>query len=70
MEDPVFNLSLPECNLVANIIDTCSQRGAFKPTEFQLVGEFFERIVGFIQENTPKPEEPEAIQVDLTESAE
>jgi len=58
MEDPVFSLSLQECNLVANIIDTCSKRGAFRPNEFGVVGGFFDKLFAFIKENSPEEPAP------------
>ena len=54
-------LSLNDFALVVNIIDTCTERGAFKGNELAPVGQLREKFVAFIKANTPeedqKPEE-------------
>jgi hypothetical protein len=45
-EQPTLNLQ--ELASMANIIDICSQRGAFKANELKQVGELYEKIVTFV----------------------
>ena len=54
-----LEFSLAECTLMANIINICSQRGAFKPDEFKIVGDLYTKVAEHVKANAPKPEEPE-----------
>ena len=49
-------LSLNDFALVVNIIDTCTERGAFKGNELAPVGQLREKFVAFIKANTPDQE--------------
>jgi hypothetical protein len=59
-------LSLNDFALVVNIIDVCTERGAFKGNELAPIGQLREKFVAFIKANTPeedqKPEEAEEAQ--------
>jgi hypothetical protein len=46
-------ISLQDFAAVINIIDVCSQRGAFKGEELFLVGQVREKFSRFVKENTP-----------------
>lgn len=52
-------LSLNDFTLVVNIIDTCTERGAFKGNELAPVGQLREKFVAFIKANTPDQEAEE-----------
>ena len=52
-------LSLNDFALVVNIIDTCTERGAFKGNELAPVGQLREKFVAFIKANTPAAEDAE-----------
>lgn len=41
-------LNIKELAALANIIDMCVQRGAFKANEVKQVGELYEKLVNFI----------------------
>jgi hypothetical protein len=45
-EEP--KLTIADVILMANIISTASRRGAFEPTEFQLIGQLFEKIKAIV----------------------
>ena len=42
-------LALEDIKSMMGIIDLCSQRGTFKPSEFKAVGEFYEKLSSFLQ---------------------
>ena len=46
IEEP--KLTIADVILMANIISTASRRGAFEPTEFQLIGVLFEKIKAIV----------------------
>jgi len=52
-------LSLNDFALVINIIDACTERGAFKGNELAPIGQLREKFVAFVKANTPEetPEE-------------
>jgi hypothetical protein len=52
-------LSLNDFSLVVNIIDACTERGAFKGNELATIGQLREKFVAFVKANTP-PEEVQA----------
>jgi hypothetical protein len=59
------NLTLQDLQAVVNVIQVCSQRGAFKAEELAAVGQLFNKVVMFLDQNTPKqPEEPPATPTD------
>jgi hypothetical protein len=45
---------------MANIIDICTQRGAFRGNELKQVGELFEKITAFVKEAQEKADAAEA----------
>jgi hypothetical protein len=55
-----FTLTTDEMALVLNMITVVAKRGAFQPTEFKLVGEFFEKYAPKQSEEDEKPSEPVA----------
>ena len=52
------------------IIDACTQRGAFKGDELTSVGTVRDRLVAFVEANTPKPKEEDQMEMDLQEGGE
>lgn len=42
-------LSLNDLNLMANIINVCSKRGAFNASELKVTGELFDKLSLFLQ---------------------
>ncbi len=47
-------LSLNDFALVINIIDACTERGAFKGNELAPIGQLREKFVAFVKANTPE----------------
>jgi len=62
LENLSFDVSAQDINLVLNVINTVSTRGAFQPEEFQIVGALFERLKTLITVQ----EEKEQLEFDLT----
>lgn len=52
------SLSLQDLAAVVQIIDLCSQRGAFQGSELEAVGGLRGRVQAFVAANTPE-QEPE-----------
>jgi hypothetical protein len=50
-------LSLNDFALVINIIDACTERGAFKGNELAAIGQLREKFVAFVKANTPQEEQ-------------
>jgi hypothetical protein len=48
------NISLNDFIVVVNIIDTCSQRGAFKGDELAVVGQLRDKFASLVKANTPQ----------------
>ena len=42
-------LSLNDLNLMANIINVCSKRGAFNASELKVTGELFDKLSSFLE---------------------
>ena len=59
--DKQYVLSESEMALVLNMIAVVSKRGGFLPTEFKLIGEFWEKFGGGKKEE-PEPEPVEPVQ--------
>lgn len=59
--DKQYVLSESEMALVLNMIAVVSKRGGFLPTEFKLIGEFWEKFGGKKEEQEPEPR-PEPVQ--------
>ena len=53
---------------MVNIIDACTERGAFKGNELVTIGTLREKLANFVRANQPKTEATEA--TETTESAE
>lgn len=43
------NLNINDLATMANVIDICTQRGAFRANELKPVGELFEKISAFVK---------------------
>lgn len=55
-------LSLQDLKVAAGAIEIGSQRGAFRPAEFKIIGEVYEKIVAFVKAAEPAKEEGTAEQ--------
>ena len=42
------SLSVNDLAVMVNVIDACSKRGAFKPSEMETVGALYTKIVNFL----------------------
>lgn len=70
-------LSLQDLKVAAGAIEIGSQRGAFRPAEFKIIGEVYEKIVEFVKAAEPPKEgdvadsaaEPESTAEETKESA-
>ena len=51
------NISLNDFVVVVNIIDACSQRGAFKGDELTAVGQLRDKFASFVKANTTEETE-------------
>ena len=63
------SLSLNDLKVCLQIIDVCSQRGAFKPEEFGAVGALHQKLSVFLaqsQQATTTPEQPAEEQTEET----
>lgn len=54
---------------MANIIDICTQRGAFRGNELKQVGELFEKITAFVKDAQEKSEAASAAAAETDEPA-
>ena len=58
MEDKtVPGISLNDLQVIVNIIDICTKRGAFEGGELALVGNTREKLVAFVKANAPAANE-------------
>ena len=65
------NVTLQDMVTMVNIIDVCSERGAFKGNELSVVGQLREKLAAFVKENQPAAEGEGIIEeTEITESAE
>ena len=53
------NINLNDMVTMVNIIDACTERGAFKGNELAVVGTLREKLANFVRVNQPKTEETE-----------
>lgn len=53
-EAPVVILTLQDMASMVKVIDVCSRRGAFEGSELTSVGALREKLVQFINANTPQ----------------
>lgn len=64
-------LSLQDLKVAAGAIEIGSQRGAFRPAEFKVIGDVYEKIVAFVKAaEPPKEENNEAAQAETETTAE
>ena len=54
MTEQTPQLSLGDFTLAVNIIDACSERGAFKGNELVTVGQLREKFASCVKANTPE----------------
>ena len=60
IENQEVGLSVNDLAVMVNVIDACSKRGAFKPTEMETVGALYTKIVNFlVASGAIKVDEPE-----------
>ena len=65
------SVTLQDMVTMVNIIDVCSERGAFKGNELSVVGQLREKLAAFVKENQPAAEGEGTIEeTEITESAE
>ena len=50
---PAVSLSLNDLKVCLQVIDLCSQRGAFKPEEFQAIGALHQKLTTFLTQVAP-----------------
>lgn len=62
-------LSLQDLKIAAGAIEIGSQRGAFRPAEFKVIGEVYEKIVAFVKAAEPAKEDDAADQEAATTTA-
>jgi len=43
-DDKTYTVSSKDIQLILSVVNVVSARGGFKPTEFKLVGELFEKL--------------------------
>jgi hypothetical protein len=65
MNEERAQIDLNDFTTVVSIIDTCTERGAFKGNELLVVGQIRERFANFVNANAQKaPETVEDEQID------
>lgn len=63
------NITINDIIMMVNIIDACSERGAFKGNELASVGTLRDKLANFVRENQPA-EPAEKVATETTEGAE
>lgn len=63
------NITINDIIMMVNIIDACSERGAFKGNELASVGTLRDKLANFVRENQPA-EPAEKVETETTEGAE
>jgi hypothetical protein len=58
IEAPAASITIQEIGFLLQIVETCSQRGAFRAEELSSVGAVYDKVRGFLAANTPQPETP------------
>lgn len=56
------NISLNDFVMTVNIIDVCSQRGAFKGDELATVGQLRDKFAAFVKANAPQETTEETVE--------
>lgn len=70
MQENNNSVGLNDLQVVVNIIDVCTKRGAFEGHELLPVGQVREKIAAFIKANLPETSETETTaETDETEAA-
>jgi len=62
-----FQVSSQDITLMLNIINTVSNRGAFQPEEFEVVGSLFNKLKSYVVVEE-KQEQKEQLELDLQET--
>lgn len=52
--EKMYTLTSKEIQVILSVIDVVSTRGGFKPSEFKLVGELFEKLTNLLKEDQTK----------------
>jgi hypothetical protein len=65
-----IQLNLNDFVTIVNIIDVCTERGAFKGNELLTIGTLREKLASFVKANTPQDSAAEASQEDSQEETE
>ncbi len=52
--EKTYTLTSKEMQVILSVIDVVSTRGGFKPSEFKLVGELFEKLSELLKEDQKK----------------
>ena len=62
------NITVADLNLLKNIIDLASTRGAFRAGEMKQVGEVYEKLTAFLEAVVAQAAAQDAAPVDASES--
>ncbi len=52
--EKTYTVTSKEIQVILSVIDVVSTRGGFKPSEFKLVGELFEKLSELLKEDQKK----------------
>lgn len=63
-DDQNQNISIGDLQVMVNIIDACTKRGAFQGDEILPVGQLREKIVNFVKANLPPEESDDEAKTD------
>lgn len=66
-QQAIEQLTVNDLVVIKNVFDVCSQRGAFKADEMQVVGAVYNKLNTFLQAVMPKPAEPETAETPAAE---
>lgn len=55
------SITVNDLSSVVNVIDVCTQRGAFKAAELETVGKLYTKLKTFVDEQTKQSEEDSKI---------
>jgi len=64
------NITLNDLQIIVNMIDVCTKRGAFEGNELLTVGQIREKVTAVIKLNTPAPAPVEEVAEAKEETAE
>ena len=54
-----ISITVNDLSSVVNVIDVCTQRGAFKAAELEMVGKLYTKLKTFVDEQTKQSEQEE-----------